>query len=386
MDSTLGQPSYLSGLEMFQGDEDDHLLGDTDNELEPGGGFPHWAVGAGLNSATVQSLVNNDCSDLDTLKLLSVEDVKSFRLSVGQQARVMNALGKLKEKDSKPSQPILSGGQPKLRSAPDTDLGTLEGLLGKLGVSDPIRPQMATRMADTDTLDNTPPHLRPEVYLRTSLAGETHKHLDIVDYVAKGFRVEEEELIAGSGATRIVIKSGASKPKLESVTTSQWLAANARIMAELLGKGLLKDRGVLQYLAYTAKVGDLGERFDWKSVLVFDREYRVAQANHGFPWGSDAGHLSTVFLREKVAVNDRFKTFNANGVGPNGNRPYNKGSPNRTQNRLPYSNAGRDPPPCRLFNKGNCDYKICRFSHICSVPGCSQPHAEVDHKPAPTST
>ena len=54
-----------------------------------------WAVDAGLSTTTVHRLVTNDCADLATLKLLSAEDVRSFCLSVGQQARLLHAVSAL---------------------------------------------------------------------------------------------------------------------------------------------------------------------------------------------------------------------------------------------------------------------------------------------------
>lgn len=133
-----------------------------------------------------------------------------------------------------------------------------------------------------------------------------------------------------------------------------------------------------QYLAYTAKIGDLGERFDWKSVLQFDREYRVAQANHGFPWASDASHLSTVMLREKGTVEDKLKNAgNRNGAGT-----YGKPGSARSNNPR-FNGYSSMREPCRLFNRGKCDYRICRYEHVFAVPGCGQAHAEVDHKSPP---
>ena len=67
-----------------------------------------------------------------------------------------------------------------------------------------------------------------------SIAGEKGKHLDICDYVARSGLKIEEEVVASGGLHSIVIKSGPSKVKLETVSPTQWAAANAHIMAELV--------------------------------------------------------------------------------------------------------------------------------------------------------
>jgi hypothetical protein len=65
-----------------------------------------------------------------------------------------------------------------------------------------------------------------------------------------------------------------TKPKLENVTPAQFIAANARIMATLIESGRLADTEVLDYLAYTAKVGEMATRYTWGSVLLYDDHYR----------------------------------------------------------------------------------------------------------------
>lgn len=81
------------------------------------------------------------------------------------------------------------------------------------------------------------------IYLRQE--GEHNcKPLLIVDYVATAVRdVEEIQLVE-----RATLKLGSTKkPKLSSVTTPQWIAANARIMAALADKGELTGAGVKDY-------------------------------------------------------------------------------------------------------------------------------------------
>ena len=42
----------------------------------------------------------------------------------------------------------------------------------------------------------------------------------------------------------------------------------------------------------------MGQRFQWRSVLQYDTEYRKAQADAGFDFGADSSYLMQVFLRD----------------------------------------------------------------------------------------
>ena len=75
-----------------------------------------------------------------------------------------------------------------------------------------------------------------------------------------------------------------------------WVVASTRIMKAMMAR---PDFCVKQYLTYTEMIGELACRFTWTSVLLFDEEYRQRQAAVGFPWGTEAPHLSTVLLRDR---------------------------------------------------------------------------------------
>lgn len=333
--------------------------------------FEKWAQGAGLHAGSVNKLAESDCADINALTLLTTDEFNSLGLSIGQLARLRHAVQNIKDKTVGP---MVRGknGEQGVKNVPHLDIGTdpisthtpLSELLGGLSI----------QHANQDT---TPLYLRPEVYLRTSISGDKGKHLDISEYVTRsGLKAEEEEVVAGSGSTRIVIKSGQSKVKLETVTPTQWVGANARIMAELVATGMLKDRGILQYLAYTCKIGDLADRYDWRSVLLFDREYRVAQATHGFLWGTDVPHLLSVSLKEKIFVNNTAHQDKSRA-------PYPSQSVSHGRQIQPPGGRSRQARNgrfiCRLYNRGHCNYVKCRFEHACSVPGCGLNHPEVEH-------
>ena len=86
--------------------------------------------------------------------------------------------------------------------------------------------------------------------------------------------------------------------KLEQITLSMWVAANSRIMHELLKKEKLSTTtsDIADYLAYTVKFAELLKSHTLASVVAYDiNEYRKLQCEYGFRWGSDSQHLHTRF-------------------------------------------------------------------------------------------
>ena len=63
----------------------------------------------------------------------------------------------------------------------------------------------------------------------------------------------------------------------------EWTAASCRILAKLVLEGKICVDGVAHYLSYTVKISCLAQRYVWVTVLLYDREYRRAQANYNFP-------------------------------------------------------------------------------------------------------
>ena len=96
-------------------------------------------------------------------------------------------------------------------------------------------------------------------------------------------------------------------------------------MAALYDSGDLDNGASKDYIAYTAKIGDLASRYTWASVLAYDQEYRRRQAEARFRWGSDSQHLCTVLLKEKAATPTGIKPRGGQTgrrVGPGGKEVY----------------------------------------------------------------
>ena len=103
----------------------------------------------------------------------------------------------------------------------------------------------------------------PQFYLHKA-SGEAKPHL-ITDFVSDTV-TDTEEISLGPGAT-LKLTSG-TKPKLHAVSPAMWIAANACIMAALYDSGDLDYGAAKDYMAYTAKIGELASRYTWASPVL----------------------------------------------------------------------------------------------------------------------
>ena len=84
------------------------------------------------------------------------------------------------------------------------------------------------------------------------------------------------------GDQQLVIKLGPKKPKLKSLSLSQWSVANLAILYRLVNEDKLVGPNLMDYLSYNTKVYHLVQRFSLPSVLLYNREYRKLQASMSF--------------------------------------------------------------------------------------------------------
>ena len=184
------------------------------------------------------------------------------------------------------------------------------------------------------------------------MQGKHVDYHDITDFIP-GYIVEKERLAIGSEG-KVVLETGPKRPALHKVSLGQWNCANTRILDCMILEGNMDLKSIPDYLAYTQKINRMQERYEWETVLLFDRGYRQLQATIGMRWGVDVRHISDIHLREKVAANTvagsrRDRQARGNGRGKQG--PVDPKS-------------GKDI--CLNFNRGQCLYQNCRYIHVCS--------------------
>ena len=136
-----------------------------------------------------------------------------------------------------------------------------------------------------------------EMFLRPAQLPKGEKVLRIIDFVDNIIPREDERTISDGGHTKLIVSYDPKKPKLEQVTFSQWVIANTRFFYNLMiSRKLNSLEDIINYPAYTVKVMELSNRFQWPSVLKYDDEFRLLQATYGYPRSFDCNHLHTVTL------------------------------------------------------------------------------------------
>jgi len=299
-------------------------------------------------SAVVDELEDNGFDSYPALVNATEEDIASLNLKRGHHVAVRSAITSLRAAAA-----TASSTQPSFRPPPSASQPPTHLLLDDL-----LKTSAAT--VNTARVD-----LEPTAFLATRKPGE--RVLRVTDFISTCSLAEEEEEVELGGGLKLRLPRN-SKPKLDTVTPAQFLAANARIMASLLESGRLAETEILDYLSYTAKIGEMATRYTWGSVLLYDDQYRHSQAAYGFRWGSDSQHLALVALRERTPT-----TFN-NTKQPNQRPSGFRGRGSEQQVKAPSSRpvAPSGKQICQQWNRGHCTFTPnCQYEHVCAT--CFQP-------------
>ena len=136
----------------------------------------------------------------------------------------------------------------------------------------------------------------PSMYLR---GPNSEKYHDIVDYVYLTPPYQERVVDDCSSADLldqlVKAKLGPTRPRLEDVSIAQWNIANMRILDVLLDAPTALGP-IRYYMAYTMRINTYFTKFDRVKVLLYDRAYRIKQAQFNTPWGIDIGFLKDNYL------------------------------------------------------------------------------------------
>ena len=308
----------------------------------------------GLSHETFQALVVEGFTSRDLLALLDSDAITTLPIPLAQKLVLKNAVGANNAAIPPATPPAVP---PAPTAVPeDLQLRSLQDLLGQ----PPAQPAAHPPPPGASLLD-------PRTFLTNKMAGE--KFYDIVDFVPGVLTREEKVTLPGSDS-EVTLNIGARKPKLESVTLQQWSAANAKILYQLAQDGKITMAPLPDYLAYTVKVSQLAEHYEWVSVLAYDQEYRRLQASLGFAFGTDAQHLHTVYLVQKQT-----------------SKPGNRPSKARPTNLAGSTKAPVDPASgkevCRNYNKAQCKWgTLCYRAHVC-LTCFAAGHAQAEHPKNP---
>ena len=328
--------------------------------------FTVWCQQQGLKDDLVAKLVDEGFDDVKTVSLMKDEDVQALNIPQKGQLRLLQAAINVAVQEQKPDEtPTQNNDSAAERPAqPRTVLPT--------GLSiDELFNQIPSSIHDNAALLKEPTFSRPEFdpayHLVTGKSSSgINKPLDILDFIGISAKIEPEveRIVSDMGeGNSLILKTGGKKIKYESVTVWQWALGATRIFDELVRLGRLpSENSKRQYLGYLCKILELNSRFEWSSILQFDKEYRGQQACFNFPWGTEVPHLSSVQLKDKKP---QFASNNNNKKGKFANQSH------KGQSLV-----------CRDFNRERCTRAQCKFLHQCSVDGCDKKHPATKHDDA----
>lgn len=195
----------------------------------------------------------------------------------------------------------------------------------------------------------------PQIYLKTDTLVKK-KYKKIINYIPKSRANDDREVKLADG---VYIKTDqGSKTKVDSVSPSQWITANASILAEIIKEECQSPEllnMITDYLSYSAKIGELGGRFTWSTVMSYDDEYRDLQSRYGFRWGTDSSHMSTVILSPRDVKSSQSQRFTKN----------NNFTPQKNGKTCGYFNYDKKCP-----HEPN-----CKFNHVCEL--CGKDHSKL---------
>ena len=307
----------------------------------------HWAQSNKISADAVEKLFEEGFTSLEAINLLDSDDLSKSKIPRGQKKLILSCVQSLNGgEDAGNKAPLLQVVPPPHAQTENRDSQTsatnempnqsaipsesqdggfqatqkqcdsyLQGLLNQLCKGQiqarngfPSELSVNTRQqtlsdtqanvlssANTANLAQSVPQSwkDPKIYLASAATGKSAStHYDIVDFVCGN--AEEEIVVGGTGSHQVVLKAGPKKPKLETVSLSQWTIANLAILYKLHGESRLTGEGMLDYLSYTTKICQLVQRYNLVSVLLYDREYRKLQCAHDFRWGTDVPHLHSI--------------------------------------------------------------------------------------------
>ena len=333
--------------------------------------FKMWCADHSLKDETVAVLLEQGFDSVKTLTVIENQDVLDLNIPHKAQLRLLQAAIKEAKNFGQVEQPPQTVTAQTVTNPPasaplamgGTGLGlTIDSLLGQLPQNSNSTEQSGGQFR---------PEYDPTFHLIAGKSSGNTKALEVLDFVGLSVKcdLEEEQVVSEIGENNsLILKTSQKKPKYENLTIWQWSLGAIRIQDELVRIGkLTTETHKRQYWGYMCKILELNTRFEWQSILEYDREYRRNQARFNFPWGTEIPHLSSVQLKDKKLGN--FNGPKKTKFAYSNNQSNGNNAKKQTQ---PYS--------CRDFNRDKCSRASCKFKHVCSVQDCGKPHPAFKHE------
>ena len=215
--------------------------------------FLTYLDGMKLNIATQTILLTNGVDSQEALGALHVSDLGDLGLTLGQRRLLERVLAGYSADGTTP-----------VSQAPASVTVPLEQC--EIGASKP----------ESDASGE----LNMDVFLGFGIHRAQKAYHDIVDFLPKCSPYDPSPdaktvIVQKEDGSLVVEPNVAREKALEKVSWQQWSEANLQIMSLLMSQGV----NPRQYMTYTVIITQLAQKYEWFSVLKYDREYRKKQAN-----------------------------------------------------------------------------------------------------------
>jgi hypothetical protein len=204
-------------------------------------------------------------------------------------------------------------------------------------------------------------------------------HRDICNYVSLATRDRRKEsggLTMGDFELSLTdgkVSLNNKKVELGKLTQVQYMEASLKILREMVYKDKISVSQIMDYVGYVTKIVTLAQTFQWASVLLYDREYRLVQAEKGFAWGADNSYLMQLLLRPM-------------GQMTSNNAGLQNGSTRVTDRPRTRYEPGSGRPICEKWNgRWGCSLKNCRYAHVC-LSCYTTAHNDINHSTSRNQT
>ena len=298
--------------------------------------FDEWANNIGLKRPATQTLRNEDLTSKETLILLEQKDMKELGLSMGTIKFIQKQIDQWKNvKDTEPVStesvdPVVED---------NTDILDGAGKTFDVLFSDSPPPSGKEKSELFGQMD-------PRAIL--TLKSQTNKAVHITQFLTEKCKRRRQnkrkEFVLKAGTVNsetLVLKTDDEHPYL-GIYMEEWGAANMRLLNHLLASKKLRREDIEFYLAYTTKIFQFAEKYEWNSVLNYDHAYRELQAEHQFQWGTFSPSMEIQLLVPKRSQ----------------------------QTQKPPQQTAVNVEDCRIFKaKGTCPFGTsCRYRHPKAKP------------------
>lgn len=300
--------------------------------------FDSWCSGLNLPRKVTQILRTEELCSREAITLMSESDFKSIGLPLGCVKLIMKDLGTL---------PVPSNTHTHNETNCNDSNESILQAAGK-NLDSLLNNPLLNAKKDTPKFSGN--QMDPRTVLTMKSSGNKAIHItQFLTEKCKRRRMHKRQEYVFKGSSghtghtdTLVIKTEDEHPYL-GIYIEEWGAANMRLMNFLLSTGKLERQDVEYYLAYTTRIFEFAETYEWNSVLQFDYQYREQQAEHEFAWGTFSPHMELQILVTK-----------------------RQRQPSAPENSRHSQQPTKPQEDCRIFKAtGNCPFgENCRYKHV----------------------